>query len=493
MAVGPIPPMEGCTNPVPRMLRLATRAPKIHPPSFTLPPEIALFLAIDLHCVLQNMESAAHTPLGAEDEVVYYVNRDFSGWVEQRVTRRVYIELKLECTRNRKRDGHKARDDWLCVYCRHSFTSKLRLTDHRVVGCPCGPLDSAGARWELPVYPNLKTAKQGKDLKLALQRGEGNVWDTLHDNAIWIELNPELEDPILPPAGARVQVRRFMEPTLERLQASPAKGGGSAQGKHRPDRPPKPRTAPAASPEVVDLEDDNSADTDLPIPQPRKRSHTEMEDGHVPYTSHRQFDRVHKKPNAEPSRRSDGADRPRPKPPRMPRPSQRPPSQPLRVTPIQSRSPSPERVAIQAPPTPVPHVPPAAPMPSTTPVTRNKTHAPRNEVPVPRNKNSSGEHDVAGRLRKDRQTFYLKAASAARANVKMDNPKPPLRPPVQPPGLFHLLQCGLLKFDLECGSFPDFQQEVDSWRNDPSFMDMLCAAYGRFHIRSHQVQHPQPR
>jgi hypothetical protein len=115
------------------------------------------------------MDSAAHTPSGSEDEVVYYVNIDFSGWVEQRVKRRVYIELKLECTRNRKRDVQKARDDWLCVYCTQSFTSKLRLTDHRVVGCPCGPVDSACSRWELPVYPNLKTAKQGKDLKLALQ------------------------------------------------------------------------------------------------------------------------------------------------------------------------------------------------------------------------------------------------------------------------------------------------------------------------------------
>jgi hypothetical protein len=62
------------------------------------------------------MDSAAHTSLGVEDEVVYYVNRDFSGWVEQRVKRRVYIELKMECTRNRKRDVQKARDDWVCLY-----------------------------------------------------------------------------------------------------------------------------------------------------------------------------------------------------------------------------------------------------------------------------------------------------------------------------------------------------------------------------------------
>jgi hypothetical protein len=393
----------------------------------------------------------------------------------------------LECTRHRKRDVQKARDDWLCVYCTHSFTSKLRLTDHRVVGCPCGPVDSAGSRWELPVYPNLKTAKQGKDLKLALQRGDGNVWDTLHDNNIWMELNPELQDPTFPPAGAKVQVRRFMEPTLDRLQASPHKGGGSSQGKHRPQRPPKPRAAPSAT-TFVDLEDDAGDDPGPPIQQPRKRTLAEMEEGQGVEHSPRQFGRAHKKPNAESSRRGGGAERQTPKPPRTPRPSPGPPPQPLRVTPIQTRNPSPERVAIQAPPTPVPHVPPAAPMPSFTPVTRNETHVPRNEIPVPRNKNSSSELDVAGRLRKDRQAFYLKAANAARANIKMDTPKPPLRPPVQPPGLFHLLPCGLLNFDLECGSFSDFQQEVDNWKNDPTFMDRLCLAYGRFYIPSHQVQ-----
>ena len=69
-----------------------------------LPPETALFLAIDLHCRLQNMDSGAHWACNEGDEVVYYVNKDFSRWVEQHVRRRVYIELKLECTRNQSRD-----------------------------------------------------------------------------------------------------------------------------------------------------------------------------------------------------------------------------------------------------------------------------------------------------------------------------------------------------------------------------------------------------
>jgi hypothetical protein len=59
-----------------------------------------------------------------------------------------------------------------------------------------------GEKLELPVYPNLKTAKQGKDLKAALQRGERSVWDVLQNNPMWLELNPELKDASYPPPGA---------------------------------------------------------------------------------------------------------------------------------------------------------------------------------------------------------------------------------------------------------------------------------------------------
>ena len=189
-----------------------TREPTIQFAPFMLAPEMALFLAIDFDCALQNQDSYAGAM--GEDEVTYFVNRDSAGWVEQRVRRRVYIELKLECTRNRIRDNQKARDDWLCLYCKASFPSKLRLTDHRVVGCPCGPVDSTGAKWELPVYPNLKTAKQGKDLKLALQRGDGAVWGSLHDNAIWLDLNPELKDVTYPPLEPDVSFDDSWSPLL---------------------------------------------------------------------------------------------------------------------------------------------------------------------------------------------------------------------------------------------------------------------------------------
>jgi hypothetical protein len=109
-------------------------------------------------------------------------------------------------------------------------------------------------------------------------------------------------------------------------------------------------------------------------------------------------------------------------------------------------------------------------------------------APVTPVQTSTGSEDVGLRLRKDRQAFYVKAASAARSSIKMENPKPALRPPIQPPGLFHLMACGLLKFDFEFGEFHAFQEEVTKWQNDPSFMDRLFAAYGRFYSPSHQVQ-----
>lgn len=120
------------------------------------------------------MDREPQAPMAEEDEVKYYVNMDSARWVEQHVRRHVYIELKLECSRNRSRNVHKARDDWLCLYCRGSFPSKLQLTYHRVGGCPCEHVDSSGLKWEFHVYPNLKTAKQVKNLKLALQRGYRN-------------------------------------------------------------------------------------------------------------------------------------------------------------------------------------------------------------------------------------------------------------------------------------------------------------------------------
>ena len=58
---------------------------------------------------------------------------------------------------------------------------------------------------------------------------------------------------------------------------------------------------------------------------------------------------------------------------------------------------------------------------------------------------------------------------------------------MQPPGLFHLLPCGLLNVDLDSRDFQAFQEEVDNWRYGGSFLDRLFMAYGRFYTPVHQV------
>ena len=449
MAVGATPPMEGqnCTLPI-------RHATTLHDPSSMLAPETALFFAIDLHFALQMMGAQGEAARPDKDEVTYFVNRDSQGWVVQTVRRRVYIELKLECTRCRFWDGHKSRDDWLCVYCRNSFPSKLQLTDHRVGGCPCGPVDRRGQKLELPVYPNLKTAKQGKDLKAALQRGERGQWDVLQDDSAWLDLNPELRDLTFPPLGARVHERRFMLPTIEELRAShvPARGWVQSQATPPPQQSPLRQPAQPSVSEFVDLGDEDDAE---PTSRPKKRSHARMEEGQRVHVSARQFKPAPRRP--EPAARKG-----------CPQPG--PPPEPIRVAPIQARSPSPQRMAILAPPSPVAC---AAPTPPLTPV-------PPAQSPRP-------DPDFATTMRKERQAFYVATSTSARASVKMDSPKPALRPQIQPPGLYHLMEFGLLKFDAELGEFHVFQDELEGWRSDPHFNDRLWLAYGKFQSPKHQV------
>ena len=248
-----------------------------------------------------------------------------------------------------------------------------------------------------------------------------------------------------------------MEPTIEGLMAShvTVRRGVQSRPTQPPQQSPLRQSAESAASEFVDLGDDGTDDGEPPNTRPKKRSHARMEEGHGVHVSTRQF-------KLAPRRLEPATRKPRPRP--------GPPPHPIRVAPIQSRSPSPERLSILAPPSPVAS---AAPSPPVTPVP--PTQSPR------------AEPDIATGLRKERQAFYVGAATSARASVKMDTLKPALRPPIQPPGLYHLMQCGLLKFDAECGEFHAFEEELDGWRNDPNFNDRLFAAYGRFCLPKHQV------
>ena len=277
-----------------------------------------------------------------------------------------------------------------------------------------------------------------------------------------------------------------MEATLERLTAYPPPPRDfRPQPKSKGALPPMHHSAPPEATAFVDLPDDESDEDEAPPVKPKKRSHAEMEGGHRVFHSKQQFRAQHQKQSPLHSRHTAGGDHRPPNPPRPAHPSaaghRAPPPHPIQVTPLQTRSPSPERVAIllpppptqQVPPSPAVHVPPDAPLPPVTPATHMET--PRQE------------HDLALGLRKERHAFYLKATTAARGTVKMDIPKPPLRPPIQPPGLFHLMACGLLAFDLEHGKYEDFEAQVHEWKNHPTFMDRLFVAYGRFYSPSHQV------
>jgi hypothetical protein len=457
MAVDALPPPEGSGDPHPATCMM--NGARSHGSPFFLEPLSALFMAIDCEGCLQDRGCEAEAMMAGGDEVVYYVNRDSAGWVEQHVRRHVYIELKLECTRNRTRHGEKSRDDWMCLYCRGSFPSKLRLTDHRVGGCPCGPVNSSGERWELPVYPNLKTAKQGKDLKLALQRGDGELWDNLHEDAVWLELNPELKEVILPPITARVQVQSFMEATLERLTATPPPPRDfRPQARGKAPLPPRPESAPSQPPHFVDIATDDSDEDETPLVRMKKRTHAEVEGGHRVFVSKRQFRATPRQQSPLHSRQPPSAEQRPPNPTRAahsPTAGHKvPPTHPIQVAPLQSRSPSPERVAILLPPPPPKQMPssPGAHMPADAPL---PPVTPASHMAAP-----TQERDEATGLRKERHAFYLKAASAARGAVKMDNSKPPLRPTIQPPGLYHLMACGLLSIDLEHGQFEDFEQQV---------------------------------
>jgi hypothetical protein len=268
----------------------------------------------------------------------------------------------------------------------------------------------------------LKTAKQGKDLKLALQCGDGSVWDNLRGNSVWLDLNHELKDVVYPPPETKAQVRRFMEPTLGLLTACPVVTiECRSQPKVRASFQRNQHTVRSASPTFVDMPNDEDDENESHPFQSKKCTHAQMAEDHQTFLSNLRFRGLHGRwslQNALKLVRGAPA-------PNVGRDEVH--SHLIRVTPLQSRQPFPDR---------------------------DVTHD------VSFDASTDGLHDVASALRKDRHAFYIQAASAMRVSVRMDTQKPTLRFPIQPHDLFYLIARGLLNFDFEHDEFQTFEAEI---------------------------------
>lgn len=203
--------------------------------------------------------------------------------------------------------------------------------------------------------------------------------------------------------------------------------------KPRTPLPCRPNTATPVWPTFVDLQDDD--EHEATPPWTNKHSHTEMAE------EHQVFWENHMKWNPEHGRQSIGGDPPIPNLaqvahlPSVGREGSSP--HPIRVTLIAIRSPSPDRGVFFPVHSSAVNVPPDAHLPFATP----------------------SDEMVLG-LWRDRHAFHMRTANAARGSMKMNNPKPALRPPIQHPGLFHLMACDLLTFNLERGEFQAFEDKV---------------------------------
>ena len=126
-------------------------------------------------------------------KVVHFDNQDLANWVEQHIQRRVYIELGIKAIGSDTCDIHKSWDDMQYVYCLEQFPSRLTLTYHQVGGRHAEPISFMGDKLELPsIYPNIYIAKQGKDLKIVLQRGDIDHSQFFHVDEYWSSSIPSL-------------------------------------------------------------------------------------------------------------------------------------------------------------------------------------------------------------------------------------------------------------------------------------------------------------
>lgn len=204
-----------------------------------------------------------------------------------------------------------------------------------------------------------------------------------------------------------------MEATLETLTAQSAPNRDFPSQPSRPQPrcnaavPPRRETARPVPPAFVDIADDNSDEVEAPPPRPTKRRHAEMANSHRPFHSSRQFRAQQRKESPLPSCQSVGGEQRPPNRVRPPHPSaagiRGPPKHPIRVTPIQTHNPSPERVAILAPPAHVAHEEPTLPNAPPPPVSPSSTPPVQSDAPPPpvTPETPRGEHDMALALRKE--------------------------------------------------------------------------------------------
>jgi hypothetical protein len=128
---------------------------------------------------------------GLTNIITYYINRKEGGWVQQTMLLKVYIEMKMLVITSCAQDEEEKHDAFVCVYCKLKFSSKLRINDHQIQGCPNAPLDANGVKISLLVYSNLQHAQKFKDFKNKLG---GITYDLIQKywkvEELFHELNP---------------------------------------------------------------------------------------------------------------------------------------------------------------------------------------------------------------------------------------------------------------------------------------------------------------
>lgn len=149
--------------------------------------------------------------------MVYFVNKNYVGWVQQHVIGRIYIELKIKGICNRSRIRNSINDQSFCLYCTTFFVSKLCLTNYKIYRYFYGLVNSNGLKIKMFVYPNFKIIQQKKDLKATLQ--DVNIEQFLRIDYTWLAFNHEQHDHVISHARIRIIVRIFMEDTIHVTEA----------------------------------------------------------------------------------------------------------------------------------------------------------------------------------------------------------------------------------------------------------------------------------